>query len=85
MLRFPLAFCWRGSYIYLDFSAFTSRPIYLLASIEVSVFLHGMLSSNRSTSSEWSSGGFVPFTVSPTSFSSSFLLAYSKPKLESSG
>jgi hypothetical protein len=46
MSWFCPAFWWRNSNIYLDFSAFTSRTTFLLASIKVSVvfFMVSMLS-----------------------------------------
>jgi hypothetical protein len=52
----------------------------LLTNVKVSVFFFivPMSSPSRSTSSAWSSSWCVPFNFSPTWFSWTFLMAYSK-------
>jgi hypothetical protein len=69
------------------FSEFTSRPTSLLEAIKVSVFFFmvSMLSTNRFTSSAWTSSWNIPLNFSLTWFLWTFLMAYSKVKLKSSG
>jgi hypothetical protein len=66
---------------------FTSRPTSLLASVKgyTFFFMAFVLSPSRFLSSAQTSSWCVPFNFRPTWFSWTFLMAYYKAKLKSSG
>jgi hypothetical protein len=71
----------------LSFLCFSCRPTSYIASIKVSVFfcMVSMLFLSRFTSSAYTSRWYFPFNFSPTRFSWTVLMAYSKAKMKNNG